>query len=34
VLVPNDRTRADEVDAAPEAAATLEDAVALLLGVA
>jgi histidinol-phosphate phosphatase family protein len=34
VLVPNDRTRAAEVDAAPETAATLEDAVALLLGAA
>jgi histidinol-phosphate phosphatase family protein len=34
VLVPNERTRAAEVDAAPETAATLEEAVDLLLGVA
>ena len=32
VLVPNDRTQADEVAAAPETAATLEEAVELLLG--
>jgi histidinol-phosphate phosphatase family protein len=32
VLVPNERTRPDEVAAAPETAATLEDAVELLLG--
>jgi histidinol-phosphate phosphatase family protein len=32
VLVPNARTRAAEVAAAPETAATLEDAVELLLG--
>ncbi|MEN3281593.1 MAG: hypothetical protein V7607_2733, partial [Solirubrobacteraceae bacterium] len=34
VLVPNERTRTAEVDAAPEKAATLEDAVELLLGAA
>jgi histidinol-phosphate phosphatase family protein len=32
VLVPNERTRAAEVDAAPETASTLEEAVELLLG--
>jgi D-glycero-D-manno-heptose 1,7-bisphosphate phosphatase len=32
VLVPNDRTRAAEVATAPETAATLEEAVDLLLG--
>jgi histidinol-phosphate phosphatase family protein len=32
VLVPNERTRAAEVDAAPETATTLEEAVELLLG--
>ena len=34
VLVPNERTRAAEVAAAPETAPTLEDAVELLLGAA
>jgi histidinol-phosphate phosphatase family protein len=34
VLVPNERTRAAEVAAAPETASTLEDAVELLLGAA
>jgi histidinol-phosphate phosphatase family protein len=33
ILVPNERTRADEVAAAPETAACLEDAVDQLLGV-
>jgi histidinol-phosphate phosphatase family protein len=34
VLVPNERTRPEEVAAAPETAPTLEDAVELLLGAA